>query len=73
MKYFVLKPKGEDVFAIASRRAMREYARTIQNENSDFSRELREWADNEWAQTEKAKMLLATGEPLNMHVDDDAA
>jgi len=70
MKYFVLKPKGEDVFAIASRRAMREYARTIQRTDREFSLELRQWADKEWAQTEKGKRILEIGEPLNMWLDD---
>lgn len=47
MKYFVLKPKGEDVFAEASRRAMRTYAEAIASENSELARELRDWADSE--------------------------
>ena len=29
MKYFVLKPKGTDVYALASRRAIAMYAETI--------------------------------------------
>lgn len=47
MKYFVLKPRGEDIYAAASRKAMRAYARLIQNENPELARELIEWADAE--------------------------
>lgn len=48
MKYFVLKPKGKDVFARASRRAMRAYAGMIAEENETFANELRAWADKEF-------------------------
>lgn len=51
MKYFVLKPKGKDIYAEASRRAMRMYASTIQGENPEFCKEIREWADKEWMDT----------------------
>lgn len=47
MKYFVLKPKGSDVYAKASRRAMRAYADMIQGDNKEFADELRAWADRE--------------------------
>ena len=47
LKYFVLKPKGTDVYAAASRSAMRAYASMIRTENLDLSNELREWADRE--------------------------
>lgn len=47
MKYFVLKPKGDDVYASASRGAMRQYAKLIQLENPELSVQLREWADRE--------------------------
>ncbi len=47
MKYFVLKPKGKDKYAEASRRAMRLYAFYIQTENPELAKELREWADKE--------------------------
>ena len=49
MKYFVLKPKGEDIYAQASRAAMRAYANVIRHENTKFSDELRHWADQEHA------------------------
>lgn len=47
MKYFVLKPAGDDVHARASRKAMRAYAGVIVNENPDLARELRDWAEQE--------------------------
>lgn len=47
MKYFVLKPHGDDAYAKASRAAMRAYANHIAEENPDLRDELREWADRE--------------------------
>jgi len=47
MKYFVLKPKGDDEYAKASRAAMRAYATHISKENIGLCDELREWADRE--------------------------
>lgn len=47
MKYFVLKPKGKNIYAEASRKAMRAYASHIESENKQLSKELREWADKE--------------------------
>jgi len=47
MKYFVLKPGGGDIYAAASRKAMRAYARHIEEEAPDFSNELMKWADEE--------------------------
>ena len=47
MKYFVLKPEGNDIYAEASRKAMRSYALHIGNENLKFAEELRNWADDE--------------------------
>lgn len=52
MKYFVLKPKGNDIYAEASRTAMRTYARVIEDENPELSRDLREWADTAETQQE---------------------
>jgi len=49
MKYFVLKPKGDDKYAEASRKAMRAYATHIESTNAELARELRNWADNEYA------------------------
>ena len=47
MKYFVLKPKGTDQYAKASRAAMRQYARLIRQENQELHDELMKWADDE--------------------------
>lgn len=47
MKYFVLKPKGTDIFAKASRKAMRAYAMMIVNDNYQLANDLRNWADRE--------------------------
>ena len=47
LKYFVLKPHGDDAYAKASRAAMRAYAKHIRAENPELSDELREWADRE--------------------------
>jgi hypothetical protein len=47
MKYFVLKPNGNNPYSEASRRAMRAYARYIEEENPDMCKDLRQWADNE--------------------------
>jgi hypothetical protein len=47
MKYFVLKPAGNDLFALASRRAMRVYAETVAKEHPDFANQIREWVNRE--------------------------
>jgi len=47
MKYFVLKPKGKDVYSEASRKAMRAYATHIEPHNKELANELRNWADKE--------------------------
>ena len=48
MKYFVLKPKGVDIYARSSRRAMRAYAQLVRQENPQFAEEVRAWADKEF-------------------------
>ena len=50
LKYFVLKPKGEDIYAKASRTAMHAYARTIKDANPEFSKQLADWAATEGAE-----------------------
>jgi len=50
LKYFVLKPKGEDIYAKASRTAMHAYARTIKDANPEFARQVAEWAAIEAAE-----------------------
>jgi len=47
MKYFVLKPKGKDRYAEASRKALRAYAHHIAIENEDLAKDLLNWADKE--------------------------
>jgi len=47
MKYFVLKPKGKDEYARASRKALRAYALAIRFENLALCEQLRDWADRE--------------------------
>ena len=45
MKYFVLKPAGNDAYAAASRAAMWRYAEMIENKNPDLARDLCKWVD----------------------------
>lgn len=47
MKYFVLKPKGKDQYAVASRKALIAYADIISSENSLLAKELRDWVNKE--------------------------
>lgn len=50
MKYFMLKPRGKsknDLYAAASRKAMRAYANHIQTENINLAEALRSWAKKE--------------------------
>ncbi len=54
-KYFVLKPRGDNPYATASRAAMRQYAKAIQSVNPTLCDELRKWADDEMIQTESAQ------------------
>jgi hypothetical protein len=43
MKYFVLKPGGNDIYAKASRAAMLLYAEKIETENKQFAYDIRDW------------------------------
>ena len=65
MKYFVLKPKGEDVYAKASRIAMFAYSKAIMADNPELSKELWEWASTELSMTKEGKSV---GEILNAHI-----
>lgn len=47
MKYFVLKPRGKDAYAAASRLAMLTYADAVADTNKALAAELREWVANE--------------------------
>lgn len=44
MKYFVLKPVGNDIFAAASRSAMLRYASIIDKDHPNFAKDIRHWA-----------------------------
>lgn len=44
MKYFVLKPKGDDAFAAASRAAMLRYSDMIREHDPKLAAELYDWA-----------------------------
>jgi hypothetical protein len=46
LKYFVLKPNGQDAYAKASRAAMRAYAKEIKQHDSGMADSLNEWAYN---------------------------
>jgi hypothetical protein len=47
MKYFVLKPKGDDPYAVASRMAMLAYADAIMDVNRDLALDLIRWVQKE--------------------------
>jgi len=50
MKYFTLRPESkyhDDIYAEASRKAMLEYARTIEEENQELATDLRKWVRDE--------------------------
>ena len=47
MKYFVLKPKGNNPFAEASRCAMQAYAASIITNDKDLAFSLNEWVSRE--------------------------
>ena len=47
MKYFVLKPSGDDAYAKASRAAMFAYAKSIAGENHELAKQMNDWAADE--------------------------
>jgi hypothetical protein len=47
MKYFVLKPRGKNAYAQASRKAMWIFANAIKDENPVLAKELRDWVETE--------------------------
>ena len=64
LKYFVLKPKSktaDDVYAMASRNAIRVYADTIEEENYELAFDLRQWANKE----DRAAALLNATAPAH--------
>lgn len=49
MKYFVLKPEGDDEYALASREAMANYAAVIRDTNPKLAKDLEKWVRKESA------------------------
>lgn len=47
LRYFVLKPRGRDAYALASRDAMRQYAASIRLTNPALAQALWEWVARE--------------------------
>lgn len=47
MKYFVLKPGGDSVYARASRTAMRVFAAEIEQDNLPLAAAIKEWVYEE--------------------------
>ena len=47
VKYFVLKPKGQDQFAIASRAAMRTFAQSMHGHDNELANYVKAWAESE--------------------------
>lgn len=56
MKYFVLKPRGTGLHAVASRAAMRAYADLIENLDPALAIRLRDWAGLESVQAEQDRL-----------------
>lgn len=52
MKYFVLKPSGDDIYAEASRQAMDLYAAIIEDCDPSLCDALRSWVGEEFDNTE---------------------
>lgn len=53
MKYFVLKPAGTTLHALACREAMRTYANIIEEEIPELADDLKEWIRFEEYQAKK--------------------
>ena len=51
LKYFVLKPKGDNEYAEASRAAMLAYADSIKKTNPKLANDLVDWVYNEMPQS----------------------
>ena len=62
MKYFVLKPKGDDAYARASRKALLAYYREIRKENRELSNDLYGWVVSEIPDSELEEMGKALGD-----------
>lgn len=55
MKYFVLRPAGDDWHATASREAMRVYAHYVQGANAKLSKDVTRWVNREEKAYQKTK------------------
>lgn len=55
MKYFVLKPKGNDAYANASRKAIIAYAKAIDDVNPKLKQELIVWVQDEILEANELK------------------
>ena len=53
MKYFVLKPEGNNAYALASRSAMFAYALAITEANPELAKGLECWAEKEYRKANK--------------------
>jgi hypothetical protein len=53
MKYFVLKPNGDDAYADASRNAMSAYAASIRSTNLSLADDLLKWVIREQRNTDQ--------------------
>jgi hypothetical protein len=68
LRYFVLKPKAQskyDIYAKASRSAMRAYADAIEDENQTLALDLRVWAGREDVEQERMESSLDEDETSN--------
>lgn len=54
MKYFVLKPEGNTLYALASRAAMETYAETVEKADPELASDLRRWIIQEANKTHQA-------------------
>jgi hypothetical protein len=64
MKYFTLKPKGEDVYAKASREAMKTYADVVCEENPKLADELIDWSNVEESNSVKKVIEIDIDEKI---------
>lgn len=55
LKYFVLKPRGHDAYAVASRRALIAYASAIFETNEVLAGQLMSWAGYEEKNAERRR------------------
>lgn len=62
LKYFVLKPNGTDIYAKASREAMRTYANVIEDIDPIFHDDLKEWISYEELYNQNQERLESIGD-----------